>query len=531
MGQGLAQDFRQIMSDFDRATWEVRSAGQPGGMCRDQRAISDTANACTNFFNVACNSTSDTTSENELISPGIFSAYERAIDGSIRTSPRFAQFQRSIAANNAGGESPLFAEGLEATNQNFQQELCQGKANTNENRQAIIDAMARRFDNVTNPLFSTSAFFGMQNGALDDILVECRARCLRSGGEGRTAAACNTHCRRHEDLVNFNEIMMSMNTSGDIVHSGNAVANTTIVNLFTYMKRSSFPLNAMCRKLTQVLTNVYDSSYNDMLKSSFSGMTPDQKRALSSSVENEMYPAAFKSSTQAILDKVKEESIALMTRHAGGSLPAPLQARLNAIKINWRAGSTLEEIQERSVGKNAAYFQSRNQIDVWGGMRNATPYAMLFTMAHEVGHAMHRSHEIAGMTSDITLTPSVGDLSSCFRKGVAMHPRTRVGQETMGANFNQDGECMGDYYGTEIFFNMINNATPAMSVEQKRLAVAQTVMNCNSSGGLNGEHNDPHPSWRDRSERIIMAHPGMRALFGCSTNTAADPFYCPTGAP
>jgi hypothetical protein len=543
-----AQDIGAAVELLRDATREVIRAGTIPQSCQEIsfQNIPPSINACTNFFDYACESMNNTVDDTSATNHAIFDRFNTAMDEFYESSGLAQNYRSVLAVANAGNASPQFAESISQTVNNFNDAYCSGKSNNSANRNSLIKGFFARLESGGNtPLFDTTGMRNIRGNAVEELARQCQSICLRNGS--KTRSQCQTQC---ETSAEGNQKLDLYNLVRECEgKTESCLISRHVAYSFKFLSDSGATLNELCQEMTNVLVNAQDTFFTGSQAGAlWDRATPELRTRTVSQMENAIFPPDFRTAAEQIYSNVRESGLELVERYAGGNVSATLRNRLSGVNIDWNyaqpviatvngrrqyvdrtaAEIPLADLWETSTSINAAYYHRDNEIRFMGGMSAQSPYQMMWTLAHEYGHAMDEA--VGEHHGGTNLTPSRGDLQSCFNTNSHRNPRSNAIQHNLSPGHSQFGECKADYWGTEIFYNMLQEHVPALSQEEKKRAVVQTVLNCGQEGGEYSPSDAPHPPWRDRSQGIIMAHPGMRVLFGCSTDTANDPYYCPAGS-
>jgi hypothetical protein len=133
------------------------------------------------------------------------------------------------------------------------------------------------------------------------------------------------------------------------------------------------------------------------------------------------------------------------------------------------------------------------------------PEARQFTiLAHEFGHFMQATHR---------LLPSEA-LKKCLADPSSGQPQ----------RFQME-EALSDLFAAELLAWRLRSQMAALSTEKRRAAVAQgAVFFCGEPGKRVTD--DQHLANDVRTNRIFMAQPYLRSLFGCASRPGEAPKYC-----
>lgn len=152
---------------------------------------------------------------------------------------------------------------------------------------------------------------------------------------------------------------------------------------------------------------------------------------------------------------------------------------------------------------------------------NTSLFEIYFTLAHELAHSV--SNVLCESLDEPTL--------SCFRSKESVEARIKRDKTYRSCGRkDQMSEVFPDFFATEVLTRLIPKQEKMrhLSKEQFRAGFANILREPMPCEDLRTTTFDPHPNIEKRQDRIIMAHPQVQELTGCTGKTAPDLKYCGT---
>jgi hypothetical protein len=239
----------------------------------------------------------------------------------------------------------------------------------------------------------------------------------------------------------------------------------------------------------------------------------------SQSIGNEMYSKEFTNHLNTDLALVKTGLISIFEKRKYFS-PEGLK-KFQKIKVTspyLNQGIDIVSDRDKIVEANAHYDPDQNQIQFWGGFSGMNPFSRLIVMAHELGH---------GLEGPMRRGHGTEDKSAVYSKNSNLRKIQKCLSRSVGITEAQVGEGVCDWIAAEFIAEYFKNSEK--SIKQQREIVLNSIVSCkNPLTVLSLENrNDPHPRADLRANRILMANPEIRKIFGCDKlEKVNEPKYC-----
>lgn len=192
-------------------------------------------------------------------------------------------------------------------------------------------------------------------------------------------------------------------------------------------------------------------------------------------------------------------------------IPRDGMKELREVSIVWPTSlpkNDMYTLKSSLIPRDAGFDPIYRHILIKGGYGDVKYLRRLMgALAHEYGHA-------------IIFTLSRGDVRA-FHQKVMNCLRT---SSSVGATSTQDEEALADWYAAEIIARYLQKEGKKFSQdEQRELVMEAAVISCAEVQTYDAS-GDLHPRWDARTNRIWMAHPVIRKIFGCEA--VQGPQYC-----
>ena len=230
-------------------------------------------------------------------------------------------------------------------------------------------------------------------------------------------------------------------------------------------------------------------------------------------VHNRVFPEKLKNNLRSIYSRMLKYSNASIL--GLGTLNESDRASLAGVKFVFPIENTwsIPSFRELATTRNASHKQTENTIMAYGGYARASDHEIINTLAHEYGHAV--SHSIKGEPHK----SMYDNVKKCLRT-----------KSSVNASSNEEEEAFADWFATEITASYIKDANLTVE-EQRNIAINAGPITCRPLSLYTGKGvfgtPDPHPRWDIRTNRVFMANPYIRSLFGCKQANA--PQHCSAG--
>ena len=196
-----------------------------------------------------------------------------------------------------------------------------------------------------------------------------------------------------------------------------------------------------------------------------------------------------------------------------------------------------------SEGSGASYSFATNEIRVsasWGDISKLNPDALQFVLLHEFGHAVkHAADENKQGAPTFSMSPMLIRLPGSTPSAAPSAPPawTKVtppgdsieaclkSEASLGAHSHQEmHEAFADYFAVEAMTLKWGASTNNQSRYKK---MGATLCDGGFAEDSEERHKDPHATSPERLNRMIAAHPVVRAAFGQKPLAAdGNPRYC-----
>jgi hypothetical protein len=270
---------------------------------------------------------------------------------------------------------------------------------------------------------------------------------------------------------------------------------------------SLFP-DALCRKQFINFLKDWHQGYFEPVHKELSG-----RREFRAAIMDRVFPNERRQQFQMIFSDLK---IIAREMFAGRLTEAELE-RLNKTQLAWSDESESVTFQTIAYGQNGFYDSAHTKnIVILGGYSDMSEYDVWRVIAHEYGHALDLG-EIGPNMTKVT-----NHLRTCLQRPTSVNALQKQLKEAVADWIGF--ELLARYYSKRLSpvwqlaalqkstlqLGILTCAVPQQSIQNPLLGMDQVTI---------------HPPWNERANRIFMAHPYFRSLFGCSKNEEA-PEYC-----